>query len=124
MKNLLSKIIITCFIITTTMVSSYGDGPYFTSGVKVGEVDQNSAIIWSRLTKEKTAGFDRLPILTQGLKPSTNKFVKMPLDVVTGMNGEARIQYWVKGNAAKKFQTNWAEATVKMTLPISLSLKS
>ena len=49
------------------MTSSYGEGPYFASGVKVGEVDQNSAIIWTRLTKEKAAKFGILPIFTEGL---------------------------------------------------------
>ena len=34
------------------------DGPYFATGIKIGEVTDNSAIIWARLTNDSLpAGF-------------------------------------------------------------------
>jgi alkaline phosphatase D len=98
---------------TATMMSSHADGPYFASGVKVGEVDENSAIIWTRLTKEKVAKFDRLAIFTEGLTLKQKDTIKMPLDVVTGMNGEARVLYWVKGKVAEKIQTDWVKVAAE-----------
>lgn len=110
MKNILLKISFICFFLTSIV---HGDGPYFANGVKVGEVDQNSAIIWCRLTQDKSADFDRLPIFTQGLRSDEEDTLKMPLEVVPGMVGETRLSYWVKGQTEKKRQTDWEKVAAK-----------
>ena len=69
-------------------------GPYFASGIKAGDVDQSSAVVWVRLSQKPTADFSKLPILSQGLTGKQQDVGVMPIDVVPGMDGEVRIQYW------------------------------
>lgn len=83
------KIISFFFIATVCMAS----GPFFGNGVKVGEVDQNSAILWVRLTATETADFDRLPIMTEGLPAGEKDTGAMPADILPGMAGEVQVTY-------------------------------
>ena len=88
------------------------DGPYFASGIKVGEVDQTSAIVWVRLTKNPVANFDRLPIFTEGLPGRTKDTGIMPVDVVLGTEGETRVRYWtLKSDRLQK--TDWEKVTAE-----------
>lgn len=84
------------------------EAPYFASGIKVGEVDQDSAIVWVRLTEEKSARFKKLPIFTKGLGDRVRDHGVMPTDAVPGMKGDARVRYWIKDQAAKKLSTAWS----------------
>lgn len=99
-----------------TGILSADEAPYFASGVKVGEVDQTSAIVWVRLTEKESANFDQLPIFTEGLTSKEKDKIKMPLVVAPGIEGEARVRYrgislksapretpWVKVKADKDF---------------------
>jgi len=83
------------FISTAT---AFSDGPYFASGIKIGEVNQDSAIVWVRLTQEKSAKFKQLPIFTEGLTAEIKdrNSGEMPTGVVSGINGEVRVTYWKK----------------------------
>ena len=69
-------------------------GPYFASGIKIGEVTENSAIVWVRLTEKQSADFDRLPILTEGLETGKRSRLEMPDDIVPGAPGRIRLVYW------------------------------
>ncbi|MEM9158104.1 MAG: hypothetical protein AAGB46_03570, partial [Verrucomicrobiota bacterium] len=94
MKTLPS--LIAALFVTLYQFASASEGPYFGTGVKVGEVDQNSAIIWARLTQDETAKFDLLPIFTEGLLDVRAKDVgRMPTDVAPGAQGEIRVKYWI-----------------------------
>lgn len=73
-----------------------GAGPYFGTGVKVGEVDHNSAIVWVRLTVHPSADFQKLPIFVEGLKGNENDVGRMPTNVAPGAKGEVQIRYWIK----------------------------
>lgn len=71
-------------------------GPYLGNGVKVGEVDQNSAIIWVRLTTEPRADFARMPIFTEGLAKEDRRKTdkgRMPIEVLPGQAGEVFVLY-------------------------------
>ncbi len=83
--------------------------PHFASGIKVGEVNQDSAIIWVRLTKNKVADFDRLPILTEGLPSNARLSIEMPDDLVSGIDGQVRLRYWVDGRVPVQKVTNWMD---------------
>ena len=85
-------------------------GPYFASGIKVGEVDQTSAIVWARLTKNPAADFNRLPIFTEGLQGNKKDTGFMPIEVVPGMKGKARVHYWVK-DSDQQLKTEWNSVT-------------
>jgi len=63
----------------------------FANGVKIGEVDSTSAIVWSRLTEN----------LQQ------EPFEKEQGGAVPGMAGEVSIRYWKKGNANNPQTKPW-----------------
>ena len=86
------------------------ESPFFASGVKVGEVDQTSAIVWTRLTKNGSANFQLLPIFTEGLSAKAKDKSKMPVGVVQGAAGDVRILYRPNGSDGSNedtLRTNW-----------------
>jgi len=92
---------------------NFGQAPQFACGVKVGEVQQDSAIIWVRLTKEPKADFDRLAIFTQGLPSNKKLKLPMPIEVVPGIEGNVSVQYWIKDKPESKLETMEFEVTAK-----------
>ena len=88
-------------------VSATAEGPYFANGAKVGEVNQNSAIVWVRLTESPEADFERLPIFTLGLEEGARDEGDMPSDVVPGTLGETRVVYWPAEAERPKRSTDW-----------------
>ncbi len=89
---------LTCSVLITPNQAS----PYLASGVKIGEVDQSSAIVWVRLSRDKTPDFQRLPIFTEGLRGNEKSTTPMPSDILQGTDGRVRLRYWVEGEAAEK----------------------
>lgn len=102
MKSLLLAGVVLC----AAMASLSAEGPYFANGAKVGEVNQNSAIVWVRLTQSAEANFEQLPIFTMGLEEGAKDEGSMPADVVPGMAGEVRVIFGPKdGNTTRS--TDW-----------------
>jgi len=99
-----------CF--TQELQSNQADGVFFASGVKVGEVDQYSAIVWLRTTRERSADFSRLAIFTEGLIGKAKDQIAMPSNVVTGMAAEVRVRYWMEG-AEEYVESEWASTRVE-----------
>ena len=81
---------------------------HFASGIKVGEVRQDSAIVWVRTTKHPLADFSRLAIFTEGLKGGVKDAGQMPIDVVPGQAAEVRVRYWPAATPEQSKQTAWA----------------
>jgi alkaline phosphatase D len=105
----LRQIIIAVYLSISLDGVADSSGPYLASGIKIGEVDQTSAIVWVRLTHEKRAHFDKLPILTKGLKRNEKDAESMPEGVARGMAGEVRVGY-VATNEKRAFAwTDWTQ---------------
>ncbi|HRR85961.1 MAG TPA: hypothetical protein P5316_13205, partial [Phycisphaerae bacterium] len=81
------------------------NGPYLASGVKLGEVSQDSALVWVRLTAEPKR---RDGIVLKGL-------TTLPADVqvndlqgaVPGTNGRARVRFGTKEDLSDAAETPW-----------------
>lgn len=97
-------------------------GPYLGNGVKVGEVDQSSAIVWTRLTREKNARFDRLPIFTEGLQPNEASRIMMPTDVHPGAAGKVRVVWWPDQQPAETRSTGWVAVQPDADFTIQIAL--
>ena len=95
-------------------------GPYQANGIKIGEVSQNTAIIWTRLTKNAERKIDGIPFKFIGGKKSHDnpkhyvyKEPQIPeghtlgemQNVVPGAQGQVRVQYWILGQKEKTFKT-------------------
>ena len=115
---------ITIFIGLLQGLSVAEGGPYLASGIKIGEVDQNTAIVWVRLTKERKARFDTLPIFTEGLERGIKDKLVMPTDVVPGMAGEVRVGYWMHGDQDNKGYTDWVEVTAETDFAYQFQLEN
>lgn len=100
------KIPIPVFCCALGLLGSLAPAAHFATGIKVGEVDQTSAILWVRLTADEAANFDQLPIFTAGLDERAKDEGAMPLGVAPGTAGEARIVYWMDGATDARF-TAW-----------------
>lgn len=89
---------------------------HFASGIKIGETDQDSALVWARLTQSKSADFKKLPIFTEGLPTNERSQLAMPTGVVAGTPGQIRVLYWLfdeKEKEGEKLGTDWVAVTAK-----------
>ena len=87
--------------------------PHFACGVRTGEVDQTSAIVWVRLTKEKEARYSKLAIFTEGLKPKDRSSEDMPIDVVPGVKGLVQVKHWIEGDLSNARSSEWFQVLPK-----------
>jgi alkaline phosphatase D len=63
---------------------------FLANGIKIGEVGSDSAIVWSRLTRD----------------PATEPEIKWG-HLVSGTAGEVRITYWPSDNPDQRTETDW-----------------
>jgi alkaline phosphatase D len=98
--------------------------PYQANGVKIGEVTQTSAIIWTRLTQapeRKTDGIpfndiswkrsadDKSVFLFTGVQIPEGASLDQMIDAIPGVPGQIRIVYWEKENEqSTRISTPWA----------------
>ena len=119
------------FFIITVLVSYFGNsqtdkGPYFATGIRIGDVSQNEAIIWTRLTKNKIRINDAPLPISLYVRPETGKrhlretrrdkdgvvYFPQGFDIntiegaVPGAEGEVKINYRPKGSKKWNF-TDW-----------------
>jgi alkaline phosphatase D len=87
------------------------EGPWFASGIKIGEATQSTAIVWVRLTAKPAADFSRLPMLTSGLPEKQTSQARMPPDVVPGMAGQVRLAYRLAGQSSPPTETAWVDVS-------------
>ena len=79
---------------------------YMATGIKIGEVTDGSAIVWTRLTRD----------------PATEPVTEWG-PVVTGSSGEVRIRYWPSENLELQTETAWfaVDADKAFTRQIALT---
>lgn len=100
--NFLQRLTLVCLSVavacfpTPLLQAEEEAGIHFAAGVKVGEVTQDSAIIWARLTREAQPRFDLLPIMTEGAAEEQPQ-ISMPEETVPGVAGELRVRYGLEG---------------------------
>ena len=93
-------IIRTFIIFLATLLHCHAAG--FANGVKIGEVTENSAILWTRLTENDEAG-NKVSEWKQ----------EAPNWTVPGLAGEIRFSYWKDGVKNKAMETEWAAVDEK-----------
>jgi alkaline phosphatase D len=117
------------FFLATFCFADAASGAQMAMGFKVGEVTQNSAIVWTRITKEAERNWNgvRPP---QKREPQVREYVPSPIKVedregaVPGAPGEVRVTYFrndVKG--APKKMTEWVRVTAEKDYTHQFQLK-
>lgn len=86
-------LIVSCLAPCGAATAAQNTGPFLGNGFKVGEATADSAIVWVRLTKTKTADFGALRIFTEGLPSNERSRLPMPADVLPGAPGAVRLLY-------------------------------
>ena len=85
---------------------------YQGNGIKIGEVTQTSAIVWTRLTSAPDLNLGGIP-WPSTRRPDGNSLIpdgKTVADMeaaMPGTDGSVRLVYWSQESAAKRNQTKW-----------------
>jgi alkaline phosphatase D len=88
------------------------------NGIKIGEVTQNSAIVWTRLTAAPDLNLPGIE-WPSTRRPDGNSLIpegKSLADMagaLMGIDGSVRLTYWNKESAARKRQTDWVAVDPK-----------
>ena len=112
--------------------------PSQATGVKIGEVTQHSAIVWTRLTKDAERNVDGIPfdeIKGKRSKEDPSHYIyakpQIPAgqtldemqNAVPGSEGQVRVQYWVAGQKEKTLKTtSWESVNPEMDFTHQFSL--
>jgi len=127
-----SRILVLFTLLLCSFSFAAGDGPYLATGIKIGEVDQTTAIVWVRLTKNpERVGFDApvptalyLNDATGEYEPARGRVDRIPKvdypegsdinsieGATPGANGQVRIKYRKAGETNWQ-RTDWEEVDV------------
>jgi len=97
--------ILALFLIAAPQVRP--EGPYFANSIKIGEVRQHSAIVWTRLTKDPTYNVKGEAWEKDDEAVPEGKTLGEMAYSAVGSEGEVRVTYWPKGKAKAKRSTEW-----------------
>ncbi|NLE36532.1 MAG: alkaline phosphatase [Pirellulaceae bacterium] len=78
------------------------------NGIKIGEVDQHSAIVWTRLTRHAERNKDGIPFTAlDGREGKGLDNLDAREGSVPGVEGEVRIVYWLADSPENRHATAW-----------------
>jgi alkaline phosphatase D len=121
--------------LSLSLFSGYLNATYFSNGIKIGEVDQDSAIIWTRLSRNAEFNTQgqmfieyEIPNPKGNGKPgfgsrypegSTLEDMAFSLP---GAEGEVRLTYWPKNNRNKVVEKGWIPVDPKRDYTTQIAL--
>ncbi len=119
MKKTICEITTAVFIVALLALSAVADDAvYMTNGIKIGEVDQNSAIVWMRLTARSHRNADGIPF--PEVNAGRNSGANLSVDTLTGGNpieamegavpgasGMVRVTWWPTAQPNQKYASDW-----------------
>ncbi len=102
------------FILTTFISISSALHAHFANGIKIGEVDQNSAIVWTRLTLNPSLKLDGTPFVDAGqhVVPASKQLPegKTLADMEGAVPGKAgHVRFSWRKNGKAPVVTQWTE---------------
>lgn len=119
MQQKLGNIMAVTFLIAILALPAVADDAvYMTNGIKIGEVDQNSAIVWLRLTARPHRNADGIPF--PEVDPGRNSGADLSVDTLTGANpieamegavpgasGMVQVAWWPAAKPEQKKASDW-----------------
>ncbi len=98
-------------------------GVYMADGIKIGEVRQDSAIVWTRLTRNAERNVDGLAFTEERTAVPAGRTLGDMEGSVPGIGGEVRVAWWPQGMIEKKKETAWqaVDAKADFTRQVRLS---
>lgn len=127
MNTKIKKIIILYALFSLMVFTSCSETKvpvYMANGIKIGEVTQNSAIIWTRLTKQPERNILGNPFTNNDKKHFNPPFGKLEeMEGATpGITGEIRIFYEPISDASERKSVQWKSVKAKSDFTIQFHL--
>ncbi len=91
----------------TIQIKHNSSNVHMANGIKIGEVHQNSAIVWTRLTKHKERNINGLAFTKDAEAVPEDHILDDMEGSVPGAAGEVRVTYWPEGSKDKARSTSW-----------------
>ena len=89
-------------------------GPHQATGTRVGEVAQDSAIVWTRLTRHPQRNNDGV-VFPQKVDRQNNRPTAVPVEQIEGacpgMPGRVRLRYGLSEDLSDATETAWVDVT-------------
>ena len=111
-------------LITLTSCSDNNIKVHMANGIKIGEVTNNSTIIWTRLTKESERNIHGKPFAKSEkphINPEFGKLEEME-GVVLGIDGEVRIIYAPENGTGRQLTSEWKAVLAEMDFTAQFQL--
>jgi alkaline phosphatase D len=100
-----------CLVIVTLGSAAAGapedNGPFMADGIKIGEVRQDSAIVWTRLTEHKERNVDGLAWTEKDDAVPNGRTLDEMEGSVPGAAGEVRVAWWPRNSEKDRRTTPW-----------------
>lgn len=100
-----------CFVVESGQTKT--ETVHMANGIKFGEVDSTSAIVWTRLTKYPERNIDGTPFPERKNPRDAENRGEYVYDLekmeaaVPGIKGQVRLTYWPEGSKKQKKSTAW-----------------
>jgi len=99
-------------LVVTATVAGSGSlvaktGVHMADGIKIGEVTQDSAIVWTRLTRNPERNVDGLAFNEERTTVPAGHTLDDMEGSVPGIGGEVRVIWWPIGEKEKRQETAW-----------------
>jgi len=123
----MTRVVWVCEVVVLLLGMALGAGEktgvHMADGIKIGEVRQDSAIVWTRLTRNAERNVDGLAFTEERTVVPTGRTLNDMEGSVPGMDGEVRVAYWTQGAKDKRKETAWAavDSEADFTRQIALS---
>ncbi|MDP6988184.1 MAG: alkaline phosphatase D family protein [Planctomycetota bacterium] len=82
-------------------------GVHFANGIKIGEVSQDSALVWVRLTRRAERLGEGQAFARDAAAVPAGKALERMRNSVEGARGEVRVSWWPVGAVGARLATGW-----------------
>lgn len=89
------------------LVAAEKTGVHMANGIKIGEARQDSAIVWTRLTRNPERNISGLAFTEERTTVPAGRTLDDMEGSVPGIAGEVRVVYWPQGAKDKRQETGW-----------------
>ena len=82
-------------------------GVYMADGIRIGEVTQDAAVVWTRLTRNPERNVNGLAFNEERTTVPAGRTLEDMEGSVAGRGGEVRVVWWPRGAKDKRQETAW-----------------
>jgi len=106
-KNVVFVCLAVAFLLEVGLVAEEGAGLHMADGIKIGEVREDSAIVWTRLTRNPERNVKGLAFNEERTTVPAGRTLEDMEGSVPGRGGEVRVVWWPRGAKDKRQETAW-----------------